>query len=45
MLNVNAKVKIAKYDNDTGALIGVEEKEIKLTEEEAKKLCLLQNQD
>ena len=44
-LNVKAKVKIKKYDNDTGALIGVEEREVVLTPEEVEKLCLSQKLD
>lgn len=44
-LNVKAKVKITKYDNNTGALIEVEEREVVLTPEEVEKLCLSQKQD
>lgn len=44
-LTVKATVKISKYDNDTGKLLGVEEKEVMLTPEEVERLCHSQRMD
>jgi hypothetical protein len=40
-LNATARVKLIKCDGTTGEILGVEEHEVKLTEEEAKELWRL----
>lgn len=44
-LAIKATIKISKYDNDTGKLVGIEEKEVLLSPKEAERLCHLQRQD
>lgn len=44
-LKATARVKLTKRDNATGEVLGVEEHEVTLTEEEARELWRSQMQD